>query len=189
MMKSSRLQKKGSSARENGNESRESNGVRTDLDRLNRHGGGSTLGAGAGARCLARAAGAAGSTSTRAGGGRGSDSSLTGNTGLSHEGGAGSSGLDSRLEGSRTAEATSAGAVGGRLGRVVLVKDPAELLGGVAHAVSTVGASGGILKRCQFLSRTKDSNNLRVEYRRRHRGRHHRHSRTCHRSSQHRRFP
>lgn len=148
MIESRRLQKKGSSAREDGNESRKSNGVRTDLDGLNRHGSGSTLGARARARCLAaRTTGTrtTSSTGTRAGGGGGSDSSLAGNTGLGHEGRADTSRLNSRLESSRTTEATGAGALGRRLGRVVLVKDEAKLLGGVAHAVSTVSASGSIL--------------------------------------------
>ena len=146
MIESRRLQKKGSSAREDGNESRKSNGVRTDLDGLNRHGSGSALGARA--RCLAaRTTGTrtTSSTGTRAGGGGGSDSSLTGNTGLGHEGRADTCRLNSRLESSRTTEATGAGALSRRLGRVVLVKDEAKLLGGVAHAVSTVSASGGIL--------------------------------------------
>jgi hypothetical protein len=53
MMKSNRLQKKSSSAREDGNESRDSKGVGTDLDGLNRQSTGSTLGAGAGARRFA----------------------------------------------------------------------------------------------------------------------------------------
>jgi hypothetical protein len=147
MMKSSRLQKKSSSAREDGNESRDSNGVGTDLDGLSRQSTGSTLGARA--RSLAAGTGtrtrATSCTGTGTGSGRSGDGSLAGNSGLGHEGRADSSRLDTRLEGSRTAEATGAGALSRRLGRVVLVKDEAELLGGVAHAVSTVSASGSVL--------------------------------------------
>jgi len=140
------LQEKGSSAREDGNESRDSNGVRTNLDRLNRHSRGSTLGAGTGARGLAAArARSTSSAGTRAGSGRGSDSSLTGNSGLGHEGRADTGRLRGRLESGRAAEGTGAGALSRRLGRVVLVKDEAELLGRVAHAVSTVSAGGSVL--------------------------------------------
>jgi hypothetical protein len=149
MMNSSRLQKKGSSAREDGDESRHSKGVRTDLDGLNRQSTGSALGTRARARSLAAGSGTrartTSSTGTRTGSGRSGDSSLARNSSLGHEGRADSSGLDTRLEGSRTAEATGAGALSRRLGRVVLVKDEAELLGGVAHAVSTVSASGSVL--------------------------------------------
>jgi hypothetical protein len=145
MMKSNRLQKKGSSAREDGNESRDSKGVGTDLDGLDRQSTGGTLGAGARARRLAARTRATSSTGTGAGSGRSGDGTLTRNSGLGHEGRADSGRLDSRLESSRTAEATSTGALSRRLGRVVLVKDESELLGGVAHAVGTVGTSGSIL--------------------------------------------
>jgi len=144
-MNSTRLQKKSSSTRENGNESRDSEGVRTNLDGLNRQSTGSTLGAGARARRLATRTRATSSTGTRAGGGRSGDGSLTRNSGLGHEGRADASGLDSRLEGSRATETTGAGALSRRLGRVVLVKDKSELLGGVAHAVGTVGTSSSVV--------------------------------------------
>jgi hypothetical protein len=115
------------------------------LDGLNRQSTGSTLGARAGARRLAARTGTTGSTGTGTGSGRSGDSTLTRNSGLGHEGRADAGRLDSRLESSRTAEATSAGALSRRLSRVVLVKDKSELLGGVAHAVGTVSTSGSIL--------------------------------------------
>jgi len=144
------LQKKGSSAREDGNESREAKGVRTNLDGLNGQNRTSTLAAtarlgGGGAR-IARTAS---SSSTRSSGRRGCDLACASGSGLGHEGRASSGGrLGSRLESGRSTEGTSAGALSGRLGRVVLVKNETKLLGRVAHAVGTVVAGGGVLLKC-----------------------------------------
>lgn len=136
------LQKKGGSAREDGNESRQAKGVRTDLDGLDRQSRSSALAARA---RLGSRAGTASGSSTRSSSGRSCYLPSTSSSRLSHEGRASSGRLGSRLESGRSAEGTSAGTLSGRLGRVVLVKDEAELLSRVAHAVSTVGASGCVL--------------------------------------------
>lgn len=142
------LQKEGSSAREDGNESREAKSVRADLNGLDRQSRTSTLGTGPGRLGGARAARAASSSSTSSSGRRGCNLPCACGAGLGHERRASSCGLGSRLESGRSTEGTSAGALGGRLGRVVLVKDETKLLSRVAHAVGTVVAGGGVLERC-----------------------------------------
>ncbi|KAG9526665.1 carbohydrate-binding module family 43 protein, partial [Aureobasidium melanogenum] len=70
--------------------------------------------------------------------------------------------LGSRLESGRSTEGTSAGALSGRLGRVVLVKNETKLLGRVAHAVSTVVAGGGVLLECARVSTTDVTEHISV---------------------------
>jgi len=136
------LQEKGSSARDDGNESRDAKGVGTNLDGLNRQSSSCALGPG---RTRSLGTRATSGCSASSSGGRSGDDPSSLRSCLGHEGRASSGRLGARFEGSGSTEGTSAGTLSGRLSRVVLVKDEAKLLSRVAHAVSTVVAEGGVV--------------------------------------------
>ena len=100
-----------------------------------------TLGAGSRAALAGTTVGGGTSAS---GSGLGGDNASAGGAGLVHEAAAGAARRNGRNGGGVTVEVAGRGLVGAVLSLVVGVHDPAELLGGVAHAVSTVVAGGSI---------------------------------------------
>lgn len=138
--KMSSLQDKHGNAGETGSKDIGAEGVNTERRAGNLDAGCSAATGGRGGTRAGRS-----SSTGASGGGRAGDAASTGGTSLSHENGARALGTGGGLCGGRAVPAASAGLVGRVCFFVVGVQDPGELLGGVAHAVCAVLASGTVV--------------------------------------------